>query len=81
MCWPEAIQYLLRTYATSGAIHAAIVALSDTRKKSDEHERVYGTRLTTAASRFGNVHSSDDKITLYVDGLNAAIRTLVQQLW
>lgn len=76
-CWPEAVQYLLRTYATSNAIRDAILALRDTRQREDEGERVYAARLSKAAARCGNVHSSEEKTTMYVDGLKESIKSLV----
>lgn len=75
--FPEAVQYSLRTYATSGAILEAKLKLRDTRKRENELERTYSTRITTAASSCDNVQSSDEKITLLVYGLRDSIRTMV----
>lgn len=36
-CWPESIQYLLRMYATSGAIREAILALRNTAQLEEEN--------------------------------------------
>ncbi|CAN8073884.1 unnamed protein product [Agarophyton chilense] len=45
---PEAVQYLLRSYATGSAIQDAILALRDTKQKPGETETVYSTRLDKA---------------------------------
>lgn len=76
-CWPEAVHYLLRTYATSGAIREAVLTLNDDHQKRDEDERPYEARLSTAAERCVNFHSADKKITSFVDRLNESINTLV----
>lgn len=75
--WPEAVQYLLRSYATSNAIRAAILALRDIAQRPLEDEEEYSSRLNKAAIRCGNVHSTDEKITLFIDGLSPAIKSLV----
>lgn len=75
--WPEAVQYLLRSYATSNAIRGAILDLRDVTQKDRETEVEYSSRLNNAAIRCGNVHSMDDKMTLYVDGLDKTIKSLV----
>ena len=78
-CWPEAVQYLLRSYATSSAIRGAILDLRDTRQRPGETETGFRTRLNTAFYRSGNVHTSEEKATMFVDGLDPVIKTLVEQ--
>ena len=78
-CWPEAVQYLLRSYATSSAIRGAILVLQDTRQRPGETETGFGTHLNTAFYRCGNVHTSEEKATKFVDGLDPVIKTLVEQ--
>lgn len=75
--WPEAIQYLLRNYATNNAINEAILELRDIKQKSQEDETAYSTRLMTAEFRCGNVHSTEEKMTMFIDGLDLGIRSLV----
>lgn len=76
-CLPEAKKYLLRTYATSETLQAAILTLRDIHQKSDGDERAYCTRPATAPSRCANIRSSDEKTTTHVDGLHDDIKTLV----
>lgn len=65
--WPEAIKYLLRTYATSGAIREAIIDFRDTNQLDDEEERKFLVRLSTASEICRKVNSSDEKTTMYVE--------------
>jgi len=75
--WPEAVQYLLRNYAQNKYISSAIRDLRDTRQKELETEKEYAVRLNNAVTRCGNVHSSAEIVTMYIDGLHPAIRSLV----
>ena len=78
-CWPEAVQYLLRTYATPSHLREALSSLRDTRQRDNEDERSFSTRLSKAVARCGHVHSREEKITLYVDGLSPTIKSLVSR--
>lgn len=76
-CWPEAVQYVLRTYATPAAIREAVTALRGISQRADENELDFSARLNTAAYRCGNVHTDSDKMTLFVDDLLPETRTIV----
>lgn len=76
-CWPEAVQFLLRSYATNTNTHEAILALRHTQQKPGETETDYSARLLNAFKRCGNVYSGEEKITMFIDGLSPAIRPLV----
>ena len=76
-CWPEAVQYLLRSYVTSNAIREATLSLRDVRQNSGETEMQYSNRLNKAELHCGNVHSLEEKMTMFVNGLNPAIEPLV----
>ena len=76
-CWTEAIQYLLRTYATASAMRKFLEDLRNIRQGEDEVEEAYRKRLNECVFRCGNVHSEDEKMTLYVDGLSDTIRMIV----
>lgn len=76
-CWPEAVQYLLRSYATSNAIQNAILALRDTKQKPGETETAYSTSLNKAFHRCDSMYSAQERCTMFVDGLDPAIRALV----
>ena len=75
-CWPEAVQYLLRSYATPNAIRGAITALRELKQRSHESEEHYSTRLTQAILTAGSVHSAEAKKDIFVDGLISAIRAV-----
>ena len=76
-CWPEAVQYLIRSYATSNAIGEAIISLRNIRQKPTEFEMEYSARLNQAELRCGNVHAIAEKITMFISGLNPAIEPLI----
>ena len=76
-CWPEAVQYLPRSYVTSNAIREATLSLRDVRQNSRETDMKYSNRLNQAELRCGNVHSLEEKMTMFVNGLDPAIEPLV----
>jgi hypothetical protein len=76
-CWPEAIQYLLRTYATPSAIRNATAELRNICQSNDEDELTYGARINHAAYRCGNVYDEDERMTFFIDGLRPETRTVV----
>ena len=73
----EAVQYLLRTYATPGAIRRATSDLRTIRQFPDEDESAYAARINEAAYRCGKIHLEDEKMTFFVDGLQPELRTTV----
>ena len=77
--WPEAVQYLLRTYATEQAIREAVEQFENLRQASNEDEHAFASRVGVAAYRCGNVHTDIEKITVFVNGLLPAIRSVVSR--
>ena len=77
--WPEAVQYLLRTYATDREIQEAVEELESLRQSSNEDEDAFASRVGLAAYRCGGVHSESEKITIYTNGLQPAIRPIVSR--
>ena len=75
--WPEAVQYLLETYATSSAIREATNKLQEIRQLAHENESDYATRLNDYAYRCGNVYDEAQKMTFFINGLNMSIRSIV----
>ena len=59
--WPEAVQYLLRSYATPAAISRATKELNSITQIWDEDKITYASRINEAAYRCGNVHSEEGK--------------------
>ena len=78
-CWPEAVQYFLRTYATAATISSAIRDLRDIRQQSNETELEYAARINDAAYRCGGVHGETEKMDLFVEGLLPSTRTMVSR--
>ena len=67
-CWPEAVQYLIRSYAKSTAIREAIISLRDIRQKPTESGMEYSARLNQAELRCGNFHPIAEKIAMFISG-------------
>ena len=62
---------------TSNAILEATLSLRDVSLNSGETEIQYSNRLNQAELRCGNVHSREEKMTMFVNGLDPAIEPLV----
>ena len=75
--FPEAIQYLLRTYATPSALREAVNAVRDIRQQANETENEYNIRLSNACDRCGNAFDEAQKMTFFVNGLMESIRSIV----
>lgn len=75
--WNEAVLYLLQRYAVSNSIREAIPTLMDVTLKPGEKEVEYWSKLNKDAARCANVHTTDEKMTLYVDGLDPKIESFV----
>ena len=78
-CWPEAVQYLLRSYATANHIRTAVLALRDVRQHPTEDEQSYSGRLEKAEVRCGNIHTKDEKKNLFIHGLLTAIKAVLSR--
>ena len=77
--WPEAVQYLLRTYATETAIREALDQLDRIRQSPTEDEHAFAARVNEAIYRCGNVHEEVEKISFFINGLRDEIRTIVSR--
>ena len=78
-CWPEAMQFLLRSFATANNIRAAVLALRDVRQHPQEDEQTYSGSLAKAEVRCGNIHTQDEKKTLFIDGLLPATKAIISR--
>ena len=78
-CWPEAIQFFLRSYPTPNVIRNAISELMNIRQQPGEDESTYAGKLSTALARCGNVHDEPTIMTMFVNGLQPSIRTTVSR--
>ena len=61
--WPEAIQYLLRMYATPAAIREAVLTARNIRQHDNENEVDCSTRLCQAIARCGMLSRQPNKLT------------------
>ena len=77
-CWPEAVNYLLRSFATSNAISEAVQSLQEIRQVPHETETAFAKRLNEAHIRCGKVHSADAVVQFFLRGLDPAIKTIVE---
>ena len=77
--WPEAVQWLLRSFATDESIRQAVLALRDVQQRPSEDEMEFYIRLTDAGNRCGNVHSMEEQMTMFIEGLDASIKPMVSQ--
>ena len=77
-CWPEAVNYLLRSFATSNAISEAVRALREIRQRPNETETSFAKRLNEAHIQCGKVQSADAIVQFFLRGLDPAIRTIVK---
>lgn len=75
--WPEAVQWLLRTYATPAALREAVKAFRSLEQKPEEEETDYGNRVLLASHRCGDVFTDAEQMSAFVDGLLKTTRTLV----
>ena len=75
--WPQAIQYLLQTYATPSAIRQAAQRVQDTKQLPQEDETEFSLRLNNSITRCGNVYDETKRMTLFVNGLIPEIQPMV----
>lgn len=66
--WSEAMQYFLRAYSTDSAIREAPEHLENIRRNTNETENSYESRIGDADYRCGNVHTDDEKISIFTKG-------------
>lgn len=76
-CWPEAVQYLLRNYAMSNHISAAVNDLRSIKQGRSETEQEFANRLSKGLARCGNVYPKDEVVAMFVDGLRTSLSPLI----
>lgn len=77
--WPEAVQWLLRSFATDEALRQAEFNLRSIQQRPGEDEMDYYVRVTDASNRCGNFHNMDEQMTMFIEGLDPCFKTLVSQ--
>jgi len=75
--WPEAVNFLLATYATPAVLRNAVASVKAVTQNDNENEVDYGTRLRMAATRCGNAFTDAELLTIYIDGADRRIRPLL----
>ena len=75
--WPEALQFLLKSYAKDRHIEEALASLEDIKQMPDEKESAYAKRLRTQARRCGGVFSEPEMITRFIRGLREDLKPLL----
>ena len=76
--WPEAVQFLLKSYAKDRHIEEALASLDDIKQMSEEKETAYAKRLRTQARRCGGVFTEPEMITRFIRGLHEDLKPLLR---
>lgn len=77
--WPEAVQYLLRTYTTEQSIRETVEHFWNLRQASNEDEHAFSSRVGVATYRCGNVHMELEKVTIFINGLLPELRYVLSR--
>lgn len=74
---PDSFQYLLRNNAHSTYIASDISYLRSVRQRHSETDNAFDMIIYDSITRCGNVHSAEEVIMLFIDGLEPTTRTIV----
>ena len=77
--WPEAVKWLLRSFATDEAIRQAVLALREVQQRPSEDEMEFYICLTDAGNCCGNVYSIEEQMKMFIEGLDSSIKQMVSQ--
>lgn len=77
--WTESFPYLMRTYTTEQAIRKAVEHFENFRQASNEDGHAFASRVSVAAYWCGSVHTEVEKVTIFINGLLPAIRSVVSR--
>ena len=78
--WPQAVQFLLWTFAKDAYIEEALARLDELRQDPDEKEVAYAKRLRKQTRRCGSVFSEQDMINRFIRDLRADLKPLLRVL-
>ena len=76
--WPEAVQFLLRTYAKDAYIEEALQELDECVQGSEETEEVFAKRLRSQTRQMAGVFSQQDLITRYLRGCHPSLKPVLR---
>jgi hypothetical protein len=74
--WPEAVYWLLVTYAPESLLEAALRAIQTTNQLTSESVREFGLRLQLDSSALGSLLSTAEVKSLFAQGLRDPVRSL-----
>lgn len=75
--WPEAVQYLWRSYAESFHINGTIDNLQEMRRRASKKDCLFPARLNKEITRCVNVHAPAEKITPFIVAFHPTNRLIV----
>ena len=76
--YPEAVQWLLLTYAQEGRLSERYRQLLSARQQDGETETEFGTRLRLETLELGDVFTEANLITTFIEGLQDHARYIVR---
>ena len=76
--WPEAIQFLLRTYAKDAYIEEALQELDECIQGTEETEEVFAKRLRSQTRQMAGEFSQQDLITRYLRRCHLSLRPVLR---
>lgn len=71
--WPDAVFWLLQTYAKDACIQRAVSEIRGLKQGIQETEYDYGHRVLATFSRIPGVYGQSDQIATFVEGLSEAV--------
>jgi hypothetical protein len=74
--WPEAVHWLLVTYASEQTLDAALRRMQTNGQSATETVRQYGLRLQLESASFGSLLSSAEVKSLFSQGIRDPVRSL-----
>ena len=76
--WPEAVQFLLRTYAKDAYIEEALADLDDCEQEPTETEEAFAKRLKVKTRMMAGVFTQQDLITKFLRGCHASLKPVLR---
>jgi hypothetical protein len=74
--WPEAVNWLLITFAPESSLEKAVISSNLSGKEKTVREKQFGRRLQMEASTMGSLVSLSELKSLFSQGLSEPVRSL-----
>ena len=71
--WPDAVHWLLQTYAKDSHIRDVVTRIRDLKQKDQETEYDFGHRVLATYSRIPGVYTQADQVVTFIEGLHEAV--------